>query len=321
MKSNPMATAGGAALTGPFDIRPIAPGDSIAELTQLLHRSYASLEAMGFRYLATHQSEAVTRERIENGTCFVGVAPDGGIVATVTVHGPEVKGGAGWYDRPGVASLSQLAVDPAHQRAGLGGRLVAQGEHEARRLAADEIALDTAEGATHLIAWYGRLGFRVVDRVSWSVTNYESVVMSKPLFHVRSFDAADERAVLQLWDESGITRPWNDPVKDIRRKLLVQPELFLVGTYESELVATAMTGYDGHRGWIYYFAVAPVHRRRGFGRMIMADAEALLRARGCSKINLQVRTGNDDAIAFYRRIGFAIDDVIGMGKRLEQDDA
>ncbi len=137
---------------------------------------------------------------------------------------------------------------------------------------------------------------------------------------IRPFEPADEAAVVALWQRCDLTRPWNDPHKDIRRKLHVNPELFLVGVLDGQVVATAMAGYDGHRGWINYLGVAPEHRRKGLARRIMEEAERRLRALGCPKINLQVRTSNREAVAFYRRIGFAPDDVLSLGKRLENDD-
>lgn len=129
----------------------------------------------------------------------------------------------------------------------------------------------------------------------------------------------DEAAVIDLWDRCGLLRPWNDPKRDIQRKLLVNPELFLVGLVENVVVATAMAGYEGHRGWINYLAVSPDCQRQGLGRAIMEAAEQCLRAIGCPKINLQVRTGNQQAIDFYRQLGFKIDDVVSLGKRLEHD--
>ena len=136
---------------------------------------------------------------------------------------------------------------------------------------------------------------------------------------IRPFEPADEDAVIALWERCGLTRPWNDPRKDVRRKLRVRPDLFLVGVEGGEIVAAVMAGYDGHRGAINYLAVAPEHRRRGLGRAIMAEAERLLRAAGCPKINLLVRTTNHEVIAFYRRLGYVIDEVVGLGKRLEHD--
>jgi ribosomal protein S18 acetylase RimI-like enzyme len=136
---------------------------------------------------------------------------------------------------------------------------------------------------------------------------------------IRPFHPADEAAVVALWDRCGLTRPWNDPRTDIRRKLAVRPDLFLVAELDGAVVGTVMAGYDGHRGWVNYLGVDPACRRRGVGRALMAEAERLLRLDGCPKINLQVRTGNTDAIAFYRRIGFAVDDVVGLGRRLDDD--
>jgi len=80
-----------------------------------------------------------------------------------------------------------------------------------------------------------------------------------------------------------------------------------------------MAGYEGHRGWINYLAVAPEYRRQGFATRIMREAEGILRDTGCPKINLQIRTSNAGVIEFYKAIGYDIDDVVGMGKRLEQD--
>lgn len=137
---------------------------------------------------------------------------------------------------------------------------------------------------------------------------------------IRTFRRADEAAVVTLWRDCGLTRPWNDPHADIARKLGEQPELFLVGTINDELVATAMAGFDGHRGWVNYLGVAPRHRRLAIGQALMAEAERLLAARGCPKLNLQVRSGNADVLAFYAALGYVQDDVVSLGKRLIHDD-
>jgi ribosomal protein S18 acetylase RimI-like enzyme len=140
------------------------------------------------------------------------------------------------------------------------------------------------------------------------------------MMQIRPYESGDEEAVVALWQRCGLTRPWNDPRKDIRRKLRVRPDLFLVAVVDGSVVGTVMAGYDGHRGWINYLGVDPAHQRRGLGRALMDEAERLLRAAGCPKINLQVRTSNAAAIEFYRAIGFAVDDVVSFGKRLEHDD-
>jgi ribosomal protein S18 acetylase RimI-like enzyme len=136
---------------------------------------------------------------------------------------------------------------------------------------------------------------------------------------IRPFQRGDEDQVIHLWRRCDLVRPRNDPRKDIARKLALQPEMFLVATDGSVLVGTVMCGYEGHRGWINYLAVDPEHRLRGFGRELMREAERVLRAAGCPKINLQVRSTNQTVVAFYRAIGFEVEDVISMGKRLEHD--
>jgi len=138
---------------------------------------------------------------------------------------------------------------------------------------------------------------------------------------IRRYNLDDEKAVVALWRRCDLVRPWNDPNRDIQRKLGVSPDLFLVGIVDGQVVATVMAGYEGHRGWLNYLAVDPEFQRRGYGRTIIAEAERLLREVGCPKINLQIRTSNQGVIEFYRRLGYAVDDVVSMGKRLEHDDA
>jgi len=137
---------------------------------------------------------------------------------------------------------------------------------------------------------------------------------------IRPFQSRDEAAVVALWTECGLVRPWNDPHKDIARKMKVRPDLFLVGLVDGRIVAAVIAGYEGHRGWLNYLAVEPALQRKGLAREIVVAAEALLRAAGCPKINLQVRTANAGVIAFYERIGYQRDDVVSMGKRLVHDD-
>lgn len=136
---------------------------------------------------------------------------------------------------------------------------------------------------------------------------------------IRSFRPADEAAVIALWQACGLTRPWNDPARDIARKLLVQPELFLVAEVEGSVVASAMAGYDGHRGWVNYLGVAPAWRGRGFARALMARVETELLALGCPKLNLQVRADNAAALGFYAALGYGQDAAVSLGKRLIPD--
>jgi ribosomal protein S18 acetylase RimI-like enzyme len=136
---------------------------------------------------------------------------------------------------------------------------------------------------------------------------------------IRTFVKSDEPAVVALWRAAELTRPWNDPHADIARKLAVQPELFLVGELDGEIIASAMAGYDGHRGSVYYFAVSPDHRGSGHARTLMAEVERRLIALGCPKLNLMVRRDNQIAIGFYARIGYDEQQVVTLGKRLIVD--
>ena len=143
--------------------------------------------------------------------------------------------------------------------------------------------------------------------------------MSEAKPDIRRYSPQDESAVITLWQKCNLTRPWNNPERDIERKLKVKPELFLVGAIDNRVIATVMGGYEGHRGWVNYLAVDPEHQRNGIGRRMMAAIEGKLLAMGCPKINLQVRTGNQSALSFYERIGYKTDDVVSMGKRLIED--
>lgn len=143
--------------------------------------------------------------------------------------------------------------------------------------------------------------------------------MKHPDLAIRPFHPADEAAVIGLWTECGLTRPWNDPRKDVARKLTVQPDLFLVGVADGAIVGTLMGGYDGHRGWINYLAVAPAHQRRGYAAALMRAVERKLLEMGCPKINLMIRSGNQAVQAFYASLGFQQDAVISLGKRLIPD--
>ena len=138
-------------------------------------------------------------------------------------------------------------------------------------------------------------------------------------FVIRKYHLDDEKDVIDLWSECGLIAPRNNPNKDIERKLRVNPEWFLVGELEGKIVATCMAGYEGHRGWINYLAVAPQYRRKGYATQIMLEAERILRKAGCPKINLQIRKTNMSVVEFYKAIGYDFDNVVSMGKRLECD--
>ena len=136
---------------------------------------------------------------------------------------------------------------------------------------------------------------------------------------IRAFEVKYRDEVIELWRECNLVVPQNDPIKDIERKLKVDPDLFLVGVIDKQVVATVMGGYEGHRGWINYLAVKPSQQRKGYGQAIMQAVESLIKQKGCPKINLQVRATNETVIKFYSAIGYGNDNVVGLGKRLEYD--
>ena len=136
---------------------------------------------------------------------------------------------------------------------------------------------------------------------------------------IRVFTESDRKSVLKLWDTCGLMRPWNDPDRDIDRKMQFQPELFLVGTINSKIMASAMAGYDGHRGSVFYLAIHPDHQGSGLGKDLMSHIESLLVSLGCPKLNIVVRSSNESVLEFYDKLSYAPDDVVSMGKRLIAD--
>lgn len=152
-------------------------------------------------------------------------------------------------------------------------------------------------------------------------------------YRFRTFAEDDTAAVVALWEACGLLRPWNDPYRDIARKTAEQPELFLVAestdatatdasatAAPAALVGAGMAGYDGHRGWVNYLAVDPDQQGTGLGRAFMAEFERLLLARGCPKVNVQVRADNERVLGFYASLGYAEDHAVSLGKRLIADD-
>jgi len=136
---------------------------------------------------------------------------------------------------------------------------------------------------------------------------------------LRTFQTDDTDSVIELWRRCDLLRPWNDPHKDIFRKISIQPELFLVLENGDCILGCIMAGYDGHRGWLNYLAVDPDFRQKGYGRQLVQEAANRLHDLGCPKINIQVRKKNVSILSFYRKLGFVDDPVISLGKRLEQD--
>lgn len=162
------------------EIRRFGENDSLAQLTGLLNEAYHIHLEQGLRYVATWQDEALTQRRMVDAECWIAVA-DGELVGTITLKPPERAGGHPFYDRPDVAIFKQLAVAPARQHDGLGGKLIDRVEARAGEMGATEIACDTAQSAKKLIDWYTSRGYRIVGTVNWETTNYRSYVLSKKL--------------------------------------------------------------------------------------------------------------------------------------------
>ncbi len=132
---------------------------------------------------------------------------------------------------------------------------------------------------------------------------------------------SDDRAsVVGLWEACGLTRQWNDAGADFDRAVGGPSSTILVARVETEIAGSVMVGFDGHRGWVYYLAVAPGIRRQGLGRRLMEAAEDWLRARGAPKIQLMVRDGNEEALAFYDSLGLRHQSVVTLGRFLEEQE-
>ena len=158
-------------------VRLIRPGDSLEDLMRLLHRAYKVLADAGYNYTATDQDVETTRRRIEKLICYVALLGDR-LVGTI---GVDVSTDRKHTTRPGAAYVSQFAVDPEMQGAGIGRRLLERAQKRATQAGLTEIALDTAEGAADLISFYERQGYAPVGHVQWEGKTYRSVVMARKL--------------------------------------------------------------------------------------------------------------------------------------------
>jgi ribosomal protein S18 acetylase RimI-like enzyme len=127
----------------------------------------------------------------------------------------------------------------------------------------------------------------------------------------------DAASAAALWADVGLTRPWNDAAADFQRALDGPTSAILGLRHDGELVGTVMVGHDGHRGWVYYLAVAETHQRVGLGSELMRAAEEWLRTRGAVKVQLMVRSENESALEFYGRVGYESNDVQVLSRWLE----
>jgi ribosomal protein S18 acetylase RimI-like enzyme len=126
----------------------------------------------------------------------------------------------------------------------------------------------------------------------------------------------DIPVLIALWEACGLTRPWNEPERDARLAIEGTTSAILGLRDGDSLLASVMVGFDGHRGWVYYLAVAPDRRREGLGRRLMDAAEAWLHDRGAPKLQLMVRAGNEEALRFYEALGLERQGVVTLGRFL-----
>lgn len=135
--------------------------------------------------------------------------------------------------------------------------------------------------------------------------------------NIRPFDERDRSAVIALWQACDLTRPWNDPDTDISFCMSKPESTILVGERDGRIVASVMTGHDGHRGWLYYLAVDPSAQKGGLGRRMVTAAEDWLRQRGVPKVMLMVRPENDKVRAFYDALGYTEEPRVIFSRRLD----
>jgi GNAT superfamily N-acetyltransferase len=152
----------------------------LGKMTKCIRSAYQQLNDMGLRYWATWQDEKDTLKRATLGSCFLAIQK-GNIIGTIAYSPPEIASGCNWYDQEGIASFHQFAVCPNQQKSGIGSALLQHVENHAKVEGAIELALDTAEQATHLISIYKKRGYRFIEFSNWDITNYRSVIMSKKL--------------------------------------------------------------------------------------------------------------------------------------------
>ena len=135
--------------------------------------------------------------------------------------------------------------------------------------------------------------------------------------HIRKYIDSDKSDVMLLWDTCGLIVPGSDYERDIRKKMAFQPELFFVGKIDGKIAGTVMVGYDGRRGWLNCLSVHPDLQKKGYGRQLVEFGISKLKELGCAKVNIQVRKTNLGVISFYEKRGFATDNVVSLGKKLE----
>lgn len=315
--------------------RYIQPNDSIDVITDMLHEAYGVLASQGMRFFASHQDATATRRRMARGETIVALDFSQKIVGIVTLSEVDSTRGSPFYDRDGVASFGQFAVRPSHQGRGIGTKLLSLVEDRAREKGVQELALDTSERATQLIAMYQAKGFRFIEYVQWSSTNYRSLVFSKTLasdaaqpsmsssLTIRRLEPEDAEIWAALrWEALerhplafGASLPADvGQLAESGRARLTSPEdSATFGAFDGP----ALLGIVGivresgekerHKARIWGMYVTPDSRRRGMGRLLMDAAIGQARSwLGVDQVSLSVTEAADDARRLYERIGFRL---------------
>ena len=138
-------------------------------------------------------------------------------------------------------------------------------------------------------------------------------------YNISTFENRYRSQVIDLWNQCNLIKSWNDPNKDINRKLKINDNLFLIVQFNEIIIGSAMGGYDGHRGSVYYLSVDPKYQNKGIGKILMKEIEKRLVAVGCPKINIFIRNSNIEVKEFYQSIDYEKQDSLVYGKRLIPD--
>ena len=146
------------------------------------------------------------------------------------------------------------------------------------------------------------------------------MTIALPALAIASINDGDVANVVALWQACGLTRPWNDPASDIALARKGSNATVLIGRDDGAIAATVLVGHDGHRGWVYYLAVSPDHRHKGYGRIMMDAAERWLRERGIEKLQLLMRPDNTSVKDFYHSLGYTMQERIIYAKWLDGRD-
>ncbi|WDP88681.1 MAG: GNAT family acetyltransferase [Desulfobacter sp.] len=218
--------------------------------------------------------------------------------------------------------IKRMYVPESHRKKGIARRILHALEHLGAARGISTLCLETGIYQEAAIQLYSHAGFNSCGPFGAYPNDPLSVFMKKNLpgfshlLSISPFREADRDQVVALWQRCGLTVQWNDPNKDIDRKMAEAPDLFLLARLRDQVIGTCMAGYDGHRGWFYYLGTAPEFRGNGVAAALVRRGESALAQLGCPKINLMVRKSNTEVLEFYKGQGYGDDPVLVLSKRL-----